>query len=367
MIIRYNKQGPEFDRETMQVWIDDIQLFLRNDIYSEKLKENNYYPFGLQHKGYNNVVNGTAHPYKFGGKELNEELGLDWYDYGARNYSPDLGRWMNIDMKAEAYYPISPYQYVLNNPIVNEDHNGQWTVTRHYNMTYNSLSAAGIGKEQADLIAHYSAVYADHPGAHETSIGYVDAAYLNNLVHMLSPRRAKAIYRDGIDYSSTSVSQITSWNPRSANKNFNIWHSMRSPWEAENNSISEHGAMMRGMEFGWDKIFSSAESGSLNSLEANSSGIEDFGQGIHALQDAYAHKGTDTNDHSVVNDRRGDTTQAENISESAVTVHNLLSGNYSAFNGSNKISFTATGMTSAQLSQVMKAALDYLSQNKKEE
>ncbi len=34
--------------------------------------------------------NSTAQKFKFGGKELNEELGLDWYDFGARNYDAPL-------------------------------------------------------------------------------------------------------------------------------------------------------------------------------------------------------------------------------------------------------------------------------------
>lgn len=52
------------------------------------------------------------------GKELNDELGLDWYDYGRRNYDTSLGRWMNIDPLAEKYYAYSGYNYTINNPIV---------------------------------------------------------------------------------------------------------------------------------------------------------------------------------------------------------------------------------------------------------
>ena len=56
-------------------------------------------------KGYS-AVNSTnaAERYKYNGKEYNEELGLEWYDYGARNYEASLGRWMNIDLLAEKYY-----------------------------------------------------------------------------------------------------------------------------------------------------------------------------------------------------------------------------------------------------------------------
>ena len=84
---------------------------------SEIIEENNYYPFGLQHKGYNNVINGTEYPYTYNGKEEQNELGLNWIDYGARNYDASLGRWMNIDPLAEAYYGINPYGYVFNNPV----------------------------------------------------------------------------------------------------------------------------------------------------------------------------------------------------------------------------------------------------------
>lgn len=95
---------------------------------NEIIEEKNYYPFGLEHKGYNNVVNGTEHPYKYNGKELNEELGLNWYDYGARNYQADLGRWMNIDPLAEKYVDFSTYHYSGNSPILFRDVDGRYFV-----------------------------------------------------------------------------------------------------------------------------------------------------------------------------------------------------------------------------------------------
>ena len=64
------------------------------------------------------------HPYGFNGKEENEELGLDWSDFGARNYDASLGRWMNIDPLAEKYTSISPYTYTLNNPVIYTDPDG---------------------------------------------------------------------------------------------------------------------------------------------------------------------------------------------------------------------------------------------------
>ncbi|GAA3626423.1 DUF6443 domain-containing protein [Flavivirga jejuensis] len=85
----------------------------------EILEENNYYPFGLRHKGYNTNVTSTniALKRKFGGMEYQDELGLNWYDITARNYDPALGRWMNLDPLASEMPEWSPYNFVFNNPL----------------------------------------------------------------------------------------------------------------------------------------------------------------------------------------------------------------------------------------------------------
>jgi RHS repeat-associated protein len=95
---------------------------------SEEKKRINYYPFGLQHKGYNNVVsanaNSVAQKFGYNGKELNEELGLEWMDFGARNYDASLGRWMNIDPMGELLMSHSPFNYAFNNPVYFDDPTG---------------------------------------------------------------------------------------------------------------------------------------------------------------------------------------------------------------------------------------------------
>lgn len=48
------------------------------------------------------------------------------YDYGARNYDPSLGRWMNVDPLAEKYFSKTPYMYCNNNPVLYIDPNGMY-------------------------------------------------------------------------------------------------------------------------------------------------------------------------------------------------------------------------------------------------
>ncbi|WKL47610.1 DUF6443 domain-containing protein [Flavobacterium pectinovorum] len=91
----------------------------------EIIEEDNYYPFGLKHKGYNDSM-ATNNTYKYNGKELQDELGLGVYDYGARNYDPALGRWMNIDPLAEKGRRWSPYNYAMDNPVYFIDPDGMW-------------------------------------------------------------------------------------------------------------------------------------------------------------------------------------------------------------------------------------------------
>jgi RHS repeat-associated protein len=65
----------------------------------------------------------NTYQYKYNGKEL-QETGM--YDYGARMYMSDIGRWNTVDPLSGA--TLEPYSYADNNPIFYNDPTGMIAV-----------------------------------------------------------------------------------------------------------------------------------------------------------------------------------------------------------------------------------------------
>ena len=61
--------------------------------------------------------------WRYSGKEEQKALHQDLplIDYGARMYDPTVARWMSPDPLAEKYYPMTPYGYCINNPLLYSD------------------------------------------------------------------------------------------------------------------------------------------------------------------------------------------------------------------------------------------------------
>ncbi|MEO1033403.1 MAG: RHS repeat-associated core domain-containing protein [Bacteroidota bacterium] len=134
-----------------------------------------YYPFGLKHKGYNDVVsanvNSVASRFKYNGIELEESLGIDWYEMDVRQYDPAIARFTSID--PVTHYDFSTYNAFDNNPVFWADPSGanagcpscqteeDWE--NYYSQLDNAAGALGYDSfEQASLnMDHLTIVYDD--------------------------------------------------------------------------------------------------------------------------------------------------------------------------------------------------------------
>ena len=89
-----------------------------NPTTSDILQENHYYPFGMNYEGpwlMNDAARDTK--YQHNSKELNDDFGLNWSDYGARWYDAAIGRWSTVDPMADKMRRWSPYSYAFDNPL----------------------------------------------------------------------------------------------------------------------------------------------------------------------------------------------------------------------------------------------------------
>jgi RHS repeat-associated protein len=131
----------------------------------EIIQVQDYYAFGMEMG--NSKSPSPKNQYKYNGKEMQDELGLNHLDYGARFYDPIIGRWNVVDPSSENYGSTSPYNYVLGYPMKRIDSDGRdaiFTVLRDKNNEIVGLNVsatvyitgAGASEKRADELDSYA-------------------------------------------------------------------------------------------------------------------------------------------------------------------------------------------------------------------
>ena len=116
------------------VFFDNLQVF---QTHGPILEETHYYPFGLAMAGVSSKAAQTSDcgcPNKKGfngneiqNKEFSDGSGLEMYDFNARTYDQQIGRFIQIDPlpEEENQISLSPYHFGGDNPVKYNDPDGK--------------------------------------------------------------------------------------------------------------------------------------------------------------------------------------------------------------------------------------------------
>ncbi|MFZ2783118.1 MAG: RHS repeat-associated core domain-containing protein, partial [Sediminibacterium sp.] len=113
----------------VDVFFDNVQV---SHVRGPLMEETHYYPFGLTMAGISSKAAGKLeNRYKFNGnklenKEFSDGSGLEMYDFNARTYDQQIGRFMQVDPELEdGQESWTPYHFGFNNPPLLNDPDGK--------------------------------------------------------------------------------------------------------------------------------------------------------------------------------------------------------------------------------------------------
>jgi RHS repeat-associated protein len=111
---------------------------------SEIITADDYYPFGMAMPGRKYRLADGKYRYGFNGKELDEDINKDTYDYGLRISDQRLGRFFSVDPLTATFPWYTPYQFAGNTPIQAIDLDGGEPRGCHMNSSYGKLKGINV-------------------------------------------------------------------------------------------------------------------------------------------------------------------------------------------------------------------------------
>jgi RHS repeat-associated protein len=167
-----------------EVLFDELNVRVYGTEKAVIIQENHYEPFGMTLKGLDYVLNEKQkNQFLYNGKELDESLDLQLYDYHARQVDPQTGRFNQIDPHAHKYSALSGYVYVANNPMKFIDPDGKDLVIASYKQMKEEMKKEGVDISRKDYRAFKKEVKNMLKTLDKTEIGKNILSDLKNSKH----------------------------------------------------------------------------------------------------------------------------------------------------------------------------------------
>jgi len=103
------------------VYFDDLKISYQK---SQVVQHNSYYAFGMTAESWTRFDTKPNQYLYNAGSELNAKTGS--YEMYFRNYDPAIARMSGVDVMAESYASLTPYQYANNDPVYWNDPTGAY-------------------------------------------------------------------------------------------------------------------------------------------------------------------------------------------------------------------------------------------------
>ena len=187
------------------------------DASSEILSEKNYYPFGLVHRGYNNVISGSDNNYKqYQGQEFTEDLGLNTHEWKYRVSDPAIGRFWQIDPLAESYVYNGTYNFAENRVIDGNELEGlEWVPVNGSGETVEADDYDNIASYQRSGTYTYDGVPSQGSSALSSPTGFIpgEDSVAKGFTYENGVRTTFTTTAEGLPTTITeNISDIDTWD-----------------------------------------------------------------------------------------------------------------------------------------------------------
>lgn len=133
--------------QTVRDWQGNIRAVVRKGADGKTILEQAtyYYPYGMPMA---ESTNPTINRYKYTGKELLTDHGVNILDYGARFYDPTTGLWLSADPLSLLMPDKSAYKFCNNNPINFSDPSGLFETEEEAKKVAKRFNNASVARDK---------------------------------------------------------------------------------------------------------------------------------------------------------------------------------------------------------------------------